>query len=103
MTTTRLYVLDGDRLIALHDCSPKCDLLVSGGMVLLVEAKGVRVFTEDGQPLGIALTKAPIRRAYVHNGAVVVETRTQRGSFRGIRAAPKRPGDPFQASPMRPS
>ena len=103
MTTTRLYVLDGDRLIALHDCSPKCDLLVSGGMVLLVEGKGVSVFTEDGRPLGIALTKAPIRRAYVHNGAVVVETRTQRGSFRGIRAIPKRPSDPFQASPMRPS
>lgn len=103
MTTTRLYVLDGDRLIALQDCSPKCDLLVSGGMVLLVEGKGVRVFTEDGRPLGIALTKAPIRRAYVHNGAVVVETRTQRGRFRGIRAVPKRHSDPFQASPMRPS
>ena len=68
-----------------------------------VEGKGVRVFTEDGRPLGIALTKAPIRRAYVDNGDVVVETRTQRGSFRGIRAVPKRPGDPFQAIPMRPS
>jgi len=103
MTTTRLYVLDGDRLIALQDCSPKCDLLVSGGMVLLVEGKGVRVFTEDGRPLGIALTKAPIRRAYVDNGEVVVETRTQRGSFRGIRAVPKRRSDPFQPSPMRSS
>lgn len=90
MTTTRLYVLDGDRLVALEDCSPKCDLLVSEGMVLLLENKGVRVFTEDGQPLGIALTKAPIRRAYVEQGNVVIETRTQRGHFRGVRPAPGR-------------
>ncbi|MEQ9145204.1 MAG: J domain-containing protein [Parvibaculaceae bacterium] len=99
MTTTRLYVLDGDRLIALQDCSPKCDLLVSGGMVLLVEGKGVRVFTEDGRPLGIALTKAPIRRAYVDNGEVVIETRTQRGRFRGIRANSDKPSDPASPAP----
>ena len=103
MTKTRLYVLDGDRLIALHDCPPKCDLLVSGGMVLLVEGKGVRVFTEDGRPLGIALAKAPIRRAYVDNEAVVVEMRTHRGRFCGIRAIPKRRSDSFQPSPMRSS
>ncbi len=84
MTTTRLYVLDGDRLVALEDCAPKCDLLVSRGMVLLVENKGVRVFTEDGRPLGTALTKAPIRRAYVNDGEVVIETRTLRGRFRGL-------------------
>ena len=89
MTTTRLYVLDDDRLVALEDCSPKCDLLVSGGMVLLVESKGIRVFTEDGRPLGVALTKAPIRRAYVDEGELVIETRTQRGRFRGVRAAPE--------------
>ncbi len=102
MTTTRLYVLDGDSLVALQDCSPKCDLLVSGGMILLVEGKGIRVFTEDGWPLGIALTKAPIRRAYVDNGDVVVETRTQRGRFRGISAIPKRRSDPYQPSTVRP-
>jgi hypothetical protein len=89
MTTTRLYVLDGDRLVALEDCSPKCDLLVSGGMVLLVEDKGIRVFTEDGRLLGVALTKAPIRRAYVDEGELVIETRTQRGRFRGVRTAPE--------------
>jgi hypothetical protein len=89
MTTTRLYVLDDDRLVALEDCSPKCDLLVSGGMILLVESKGIRVFTEDGRPLGVALTKAPIRRAYVNEGELVIETRTQRGRFRGVRAAPE--------------
>ncbi|MFT3687743.1 DnaJ domain-containing protein [Paenirhodobacter sp.] len=99
MTTTRLYVLDGNRLMAIEDCSPKCDLLVIEGMVLLVEGKGIRVFTEDGRRLGIALTKAPIRRAYVDAGDVVVETRTQRGSFRGIHAAPKRRSDPVQPSP----
>jgi len=86
MTTTRLYVLDGDRLVALLDCSPKCDLLVNGGMVLLVEDKGIRVLTEDGRPLGVALTKAPIRRAYLYDGDLVVETRTQRGRFRGLRS-----------------
>lgn len=87
MTTTRLYVLDGDRLVALEDCSAKCDLLVGGGIVLLVESKGVRVFAEDGRPLGIALTKAPIRRAYVDDGDLIIETRTQRGRFRGARPA----------------
>ena len=87
MTTTRLYVLDGDSLVALEDCSPKCDLLVSEGMVLLVEGKGIRVFTEDGRLLGVALTKAPIRRAYVNEGELVIETRTQRGRFRAVRAA----------------
>lgn len=87
MTSTRLYVLDGDQLVALEDCSAKCDLLVGGGMVLLVENKGVRVFAEDGQALGIALTKAPIRRAYVDDGDLVIETRTQRGRFRGVRTA----------------
>jgi len=81
-TATRLYVLDGDSLVALEDCTAKCDLLVGGGMVLLVEAKGVRVFTEDGRAFGVALTKAPIRRAYVDDDTLVVETRTQRGRFR---------------------
>ncbi|MBD1546264.1 J domain-containing protein [Roseibium aggregatum] len=90
MTTTRLYVLDGDHLVALEDCSAKCDLLVSGGMVLLVENKGVRIFAEDGRPLGIALTKAPIRRAYVDSGELVIETRTQCGRFRSVRSAPER-------------
>lgn len=85
VTSTRLYVLDGDQLVALEDCSAKCDLLVGGGMVLLVESKGVRVFAEDGQALGTALTKAPIRRAFVDDGDLVIETRTQRGRFRGIR------------------
>jgi hypothetical protein len=89
MTTTRLYVLDGDRLVALEDCSPKCDLLVSDGMVLLVEDKGVRVFTEDGWLHGVALTKAPIRRAYVDKGELVIETRTHRGRFHGVRPAPE--------------
>lgn len=87
MTSTRLYVLDGDQLVALEDCSAKCDLLVGGGMVLLVESKGVRVFAEDGRALGIALTKAPIRRAYVDDGDLVIETRTQRGRFRCVRTA----------------
>lgn len=86
MTTTRLYVLDGDRMVALEDCSAKCDLLVGGGMVLLVESKGVRVFAEDGRPLGIALTKTPIRRAYVDETDLVIETRTHRGRFRGVGA-----------------
>ena len=90
MTTTRLYVLDGDRLVALEDCSAKCDLLANGGMVLLVEGKGVRVFTEDGRLIGVALTKAPIRRAYVDEGELVIETRTHRGRFRGARAEPER-------------
>lgn len=103
MTTTRLYVLDGDRLVALEDCSPKCDLLVSGGMVLLVEGKGIRVFTEDGRPLGVALTKAPIRRAYVDEGELVIETRMQRGRFCGIRAAPKGRGNVRRTSPSRAS
>lgn len=87
MTTTRLYVLDGDHLVALEDCSPKCDLLVSEGMILLVKGKGICVFTEDGRPLGIALTKAPIRREGFDNGGVVAETRTHRWRFRRIRAA----------------
>lgn len=86
ITTTRLYVLDGDRMVALEDCSAKCDLLVGGGMVLLVESKGVRVFAEDGRPLGIALTKTPIRRAYVDETDLVIETRTHRGRFRGVGA-----------------
>ena len=72
--------------MALEDCSAKCDLLVGGGMVLLVESKGVRVFAEDGRPLGIALTKTPIRRAYVDETDLVVETRTHRGRFLGIVA-----------------
>lgn len=87
MTTTRLYVLQGDRLMALEDCASKCDLLVDDGLVLLVETKGVRVFAEDGRALGIALTKAPVRRAYVDEGDLVIETRTQRGRFHGLRLA----------------
>ena len=89
MTTTRLYVLHGDCLMALEDCPGKCDLLVFKEQVLVVEAKGVRVFTHDGRPLGIALTKAPIRRAYVEEGDLVIETRTHRGRFRGIRSSPR--------------
>ena len=90
MTTTRLYVLQGDCLIALEDCPGKCDLLIFEEQVLLVEAKGVRVFALDGRPLGIALTKAPIRRAYVVEGDLVIETRTHRGRFRGIQQSPRR-------------
>lgn len=80
-TFTRLYVLEGDRLVGLQDCTTKCDLLVDEGLVLLVENKGVRVLTETGRPLGVALTKAPIRRAGVEDGVLVVETRTHRGRF----------------------
>lgn len=84
-TFTRLYVLDGDRLVGLQDCTTKCDLLVDEGMVLLVEDKGVRVLSETGQALGTALTKAPIRRAGIENGVLVIETRTHRGRFRGLK------------------
>jgi len=83
-TFTRLYVLEGDRLVGLQDCTTKCDLLVDEGMVLLVENKGVRVLTEAGRPLGVALTKAPIRRAGIEDGVLVVETRTHRGRFSGL-------------------
>lgn len=87
MTTTRLYVLDGDCLVALEDCPEKCDLLVFEEQILLLGAKGVKVFTHDGRPLGIALTKTPIRRAYVEGGDLVIETRTHRGRFCGLRPA----------------
>ena len=80
-TFTRLYVLEGNRLVGLQDCTTKCDLLVDEGFVLLVENKGVRVLTEAGRPLGVALTKAPIRRAGIEDGVLVVETRTHRGRF----------------------
>lgn len=85
-TFTRLYVLEEDRLVGLQDCTTKCDLLVDEGLVLLVESKGVRVLTEAGRPLGIALSKAPIRRAGVEHGVLIVETRTHRGRFSGLRA-----------------
>lgn len=84
-TFTRLYVLDGDRLVGLQDCTTKCDLLVDERMVLLVEDKGVRVLSETGQALGTALTKAPIRRAGIENGVLVIETRTHRGRFSGLK------------------
>jgi PAS domain-containing protein len=82
-TFTRLYVLEGDRLVGLQDCTTKCDLLVDEGLVLLVEDKGVRVLTEAGRPLGVALTKAPIRRVGIEDGVLIVETRTHRGRFTG--------------------
>lgn len=84
-TFTRLYVLEGEQLVGLQDCTTKCDLLVDEGFVLLVENKGVRVLTEAGKPLGIALTKAPIRRAGIEDGVLVVETRTHRGRFSGFK------------------
>lgn len=84
-TFTRLYVLEGDRLVGLQDCTTKCALLVDEGLVLLVENKGVRVLTEAGRPLGVALTKAPIRRAGIEDGVLVVETRTHRGRFSRLR------------------
>lgn len=84
-TFTRLYVLEGDRLVGLQDCTTKCDLLVDEGLVLLVEDKGVRVLTEAGRQLGVALTKAPIRRAGIEDGVLVVETRTHRGRFSSLR------------------
>ena len=84
-TFTRLYVLDGDRLVGLQDCTTKCDLMVDEGMVLLVENKGVRVLSETGRALGMALTKSPIRRAGIENGVLVIETRTHRGRFSGLR------------------
>lgn len=85
-TFSRLYVLDNDKLVALEDCPVKCDFLVSKGLLLLVENKGIRVFTEDGRPLGVALTKSPIRRAYIDDTDLVIETRTQRARFSGLKA-----------------
>jgi len=85
MSYTRLYVLSGSKLVALEDCPPKCDLLVTDGMVLLVEEKGVRVFSENGRKMGVALTKAPIRKVYVSEGDIVIETRTHRGRFKGLK------------------
>ena len=77
-TFARLHVLDGDRLVGLQDCTTKCDLMIDEGMVFLVENKGVRVLSETGRALGIALTKSPVRRAGIENGVLVVETRTHR-------------------------
>ena len=99
MTATRLYVLDGQRLVALEDCSGKSDLLVCENHVLLVEARGVRVFTNDGRPLGIALAKAPIRRAYIQEGNLVIETRTQRAFFHAINPASERPKNMQRMTP----
>lgn len=86
-TATRLYVLKGNQLIGLADRSRKSDLLIEGGMVMMVEEKGVRVLTADGHSLGVALTKAPIRRAYFEGSDLVIETRTHRGRYRGMRKA----------------
>ncbi|WOI28635.1 DnaJ domain-containing protein [Sulfitobacter dubius] len=83
-TFTRLYVLEGESLVGLQDCTTKCDLLVEEGLILLIENKGVRVLSEAGRPLGIALTKAPIRRAWIEGGVLMVETRTHRGRFTSL-------------------
>ncbi|WP_238367696.1 hypothetical protein [Mesobacterium pallidum] len=73
-----------DRLVGLQDCTTKCDLLVEEGLVLLVENQRVRVLTVSGRPLGVALTKATIRRAGIEDGVLVVETRTHRGRFSSL-------------------
>ena len=84
-TDNRLYVLDGDRLVGFQACTAKCNLLVDGSVVLLIESKGVRVLSETGYALSTILTKAPVRRAIMENGELVVETRMHRGHFSGLR------------------
>lgn len=83
LTDTRLYVLDGDRLIALHDVFDQGRLIVGNSGFGLLETKAFSWHTPTGERVGGVQTKDPIRRVFRTNAGLIVETRQNRAIIVG--------------------
>ncbi len=86
LTDTRLYVLSGDKLVALIDVFDKGKLIVGNQGFGLLQPKQFQWFTPTGELLGEVQTRDPIRRTYSGSQGLVVETRSHRGIISGAQS-----------------
>ncbi len=75
LTDSRLYVLSGDRLVALVDVEAASDVIVADRGFALLEGKAVTWFEPDGRTVGAVRTKDPLRRVLSLPDGLRVETR----------------------------
>lgn len=83
LTSTRLYVLQRDELLAFFDVLDQGRLIVGTSGFGLVSSKRFRWFTHSGALIGEVVTKDPIRRVYSSKDGLVIETRLHRASISG--------------------
>ncbi len=84
LTSTRLYVLHGDALVALIDILDEGKLLMGQTGFGLLQKKRFQWFNEVGKQIGTVVTKNPIRRVYYTPQGLVVETRQRRAIIIGV-------------------
>lgn len=85
LTDTRLYVLQGDVLVALVDTAESGDLVIAQTGFGIIEKNRFRWFNEDGVYRGTVTAKNPLRRVYSTPAGMVVETRQRRALIGGVR------------------
>jgi hypothetical protein len=83
LTDTRLYVLAGERLEGLVDVFEGGDFIVAERGFGLLAAKSFTWFSPDGQRIGAASTKDPIRRVLSSDNGLIIETRQHRVTIAG--------------------
>jgi hypothetical protein len=83
LTDSRLYVLSGDRLVALVDVEEASDVVVADCGFALLEPKAVTWFEPNGRQVGAVRTKDPLRRVFSAPDGLHVETRQHRAIVKG--------------------
>ncbi len=86
LTTTRLYVLEDDRLVTLFDVFGEGRVIPADAGFGLLEKKHFRWFSPTGELLGAIEGKDPIRRIGWTASGVVVESGQHRGVVTGPAA-----------------
>lgn len=83
VTDSRLYVLAGDRLVALVDVEGASDVVVADRGFAVLEPKALTWFEPNGRQIGAVRTKDPMRRAWSAPDGLHVETRQHRAIVKG--------------------
>jgi hypothetical protein len=83
LTDTRLYVLDGEGLVALLDVFDQGRLIVTNAGLGLLEDKNFKWLSPSGQLIGVVRSRDPIRRVLHISEGLIIESRQRRAVVRG--------------------
>lgn len=83
LTDTRLYILRERALVRVIDIFEEGELVLGQTGFGLLEKKGFRWFSEEGDYIGGVITNNPIRRVHSTPDGLVIETRQRRARVSG--------------------
>lgn len=86
LTDTRLYVLNGDQLVALLDVFEQGRLIVADAGLGLLTQKSFTWLSPSGQVIGAVHSRDPIRRTLRTSEGLVIESRQRRALVQGAPA-----------------